>query len=640
MLACLFPALLAIVPLIEFPARLAIPEHAKLAALATLFAWIGAAALFSQRPLFKGIDRITLWLALLFVLLLGVSTALSAHPIRSLIGVHYRYNGLLLHVVYLGLMLFAAFTVREIPRLPQKMAMAILLAGTLTATIGAAQFWGYDLLGGFDPGVRVRPSGTLSFINLFAGYMVVCLPIAWVLALRSRQNSMRLAAFLAILLMTLGLRAAASRGCWLAAGAAIGLVIFWYGYWRVPTQRSKRLTIAHACLLLSLAAFFLFPPERYVPGLQALTGDRPVSTDLQNFIGLDAGDRLTSALDGQDLTRQSRFTFWKAALQIAGQHPWFGSGPDTFAYFYQQLRPPADVLVYGEDGVAHDAHNIILHNAATWGALPTLAWLALIMRVLWLGLKTLWHDPRSNHWLGAFCIVAIAGHALQLLVVGSLTLNSLLWVSLGVLLGQSSASPAQDRSRLRGLRTAVALLLITLTPLAATLPLRANAHLTQAEQLAQDNHMQAALKAYADAYRLFPYQEELGERYCAALLAQATTQQSGPLLEQAQSLADRLIQRWPLQSRFHALRGRIAMINAERIGEEAYIQTAYEHFQQACRLHPAQPIYQGFLGEAAARLGQHGEARRAFQRALLSSQPAQKTFYQSQLDALPPPETD
>ena len=71
----------------------------------------------------------------------------------------------------------------------------------------------------------------------------------------------------------------------------------------------------------------------------------------------------------------ARFDYWRAALQTAGEHPVWGTGPGTFAIPYAQIKRP-------ESEMARLAHNDYLEQASDSGIPGLLLYTALVGGVL------------------------------------------------------------------------------------------------------------------------------------------------------------------------------------------------------------------------------------------------------------------
>jgi O-antigen ligase len=75
----------------------------------------------------------------------------------------------------------------------------------------------------------------------------------------------------------------------------------------------------------------------------------------------------------------ARFDYWRAALQTAKDHPWFGTGPGTFSVAYRKIKKP-------ESEMAQLAHNDYLEQASDSGWIGFLSYVGFVtLSVVLLG---------------------------------------------------------------------------------------------------------------------------------------------------------------------------------------------------------------------------------------------------------------
>lgn len=239
------------------------------------------------------------------------------------------------------------------------MAVVVVM---ITALEVASWYLGLGLLPGHEvsqlqagviPATLPRVGLALNISTLLAGYVAPLIPVcvAWALTVRRRDQRLILAglglALAFVLLLTF------SRGGWLSAGVALGL----------------------------LALFQL-----------ARQGSRPV------LIGLLAGAGLTVAMGLVVLTvsqdRRSgdvvRLDLWRSALAMIADQPVFGVGPGLYGRALRDYRDP----LLARDQLA-SAHNVYLNTTAETGLLGALVsvWLAaLLLRAWW----RLWRGEASR----------------------------------------------------------------------------------------------------------------------------------------------------------------------------------------------------------------------------------------------------
>jgi len=169
-------------------------------------------------------------------------------------------------------------------------------------------------------------------------YLATLLPLALREALDGKSRPLGWGFLLAV---SGGLLATASRGAWLggAAGCAVFLLL---------AGRLKRLqapALAAGGLLLAAAL-----------GLSALK----------------LSSRSTSASDAQ------RPLILRAAWQSFLQHPWLGTGPDTFEQEFRRRRSEEYIRLMGSHRFQANAHNALFQALSTTGAVGTAALLALL----------------------------------------------------------------------------------------------------------------------------------------------------------------------------------------------------------------------------------------------------------------------
>lgn len=623
----------ALVPLVIFPGYESIPEHAKVSVLVALTALVSGCVLLSGvriaaiLPEFAG-RSLVVWLALL-----TLSTLLSVSIDRSLFGIHYRYNGLLLHVVYACLCIGTAWCIRSNPDLLRWILRIVIGAGIVQILIGGMQYAGFHPLNPFDSGERIRPIGTLSTANLYSGFMVLACIATVGLFMQEKRISLTFFLWLVLLGITTCLRIGSSRGCWLVSGVGVMLLVLIALVASGKEERNSLLVRAHAIGLAFLLGFALFPPEHYVPGASRMLANQPVSADLNTFLHMDATERMESSFQSEDLTRRTRFELWNAAGTIWWRHPWFGSGPDTFSCMYQGLRSVENMKAYGPESVAHDAHNIFLHNLATWGALPTAAWLAFLGYTLlaWLTLLRTHHKQRISFATAG--LMLFGALALQLLVVGSISHNTLIYMLAGIILGSLPQCETHTHTPSRMKTIAGGCILLVSLPLAIQ-PVLVQQHFTQAWRDLNANNTVRAIERYRSVLNRFPWREEYYEQLIAVLIATSATEENMVYLEEAERLSDEAIARFPMQSRLHALRGRVLAIEADQLGNESITREALDAFRKATELHPVQPQYQGWRGEMAERLGLLNEAIEAYRKAASLGNESQHHYFQQALESV------
>lgn len=104
-----------------------------------------------------------------------------------------------------------------------------------------------------------------------------------------------------------------------------------------------------------------------------------------------------------------RVEIWKAAAASVREHPWLGSGPDTFMATFVRHRTPRLLQAGGPLYFQSQAHNDLLQAASTTGVLGLLAYLLLTAPLL-----------RNPSLLALFVVLKFDAVAFEVLAAASL----------------------------------------------------------------------------------------------------------------------------------------------------------------------------------------------------------------------------
>jgi O-antigen ligase len=159
----------------------------------------------------------------------------------------------------------------------------------------------------------------------------------------------------------MGVGMSASRGAWLAFGAA---------FVAVNTSRSRKSAATFLALILLALLAGVLGGYRYLPAgiTQRLTSFLP-------FVG--AGDVRSIEITDANYASLERLAFWRAALDMWRERPWQGIGIGNYQIVYPYFSLPKWRMALGH------AHNYYLNVAAETGLIGLLAYLALWGTALW-----------------------------------------------------------------------------------------------------------------------------------------------------------------------------------------------------------------------------------------------------------------
>ena len=290
-----------------------------------------------------------LYLIILTLVSLAVSTALSPRPSLSFYGSAWRRYGALAQFAVLLL----AWSISGVAHRAGVFLRVVTAAGVITALYGIAQYFGWDPIlpaAAYHVGegvwTIVRPPSTLGYASYFATWLLFV--IFWSLALPGKLARICLCIAIAALLLT-GTRAAVLGLC---AGAAAWC--YWIGF------RPSRRVIGASLLVLAAVGVFYFSPM-----------GQPMRSRTRWF--------------QEDPWGGARPLLWRDSLRAGLAHPLFGSGPETFTATFPHFESKELARQYPD--FAHESpHNIFLDALVSQGLpglLLLLAWCAIGFAAAW-----------------------------------------------------------------------------------------------------------------------------------------------------------------------------------------------------------------------------------------------------------------
>lgn len=308
-----------------------------------------------------------LYLTILTLVSLAVSTALSGRPALSFYGSGWRRYGALAQLAVLLL----AWSIYGEARRITVFLRVVTAAGAVTALYGIAQYLGWDPLlpaAAYHIGegiwTIVRPPSTLGYASYFATWLLFV--IFWSLALPGKFTKLIFSLAIVALLLT-GTRAAILG---LLAGGAVWC--FWRGF------RASRRTLGVSLLALAAGVVFYFSP---------------------------AGQSMRSRTRWfqEDPWGGARPLLWRDSLRTGLTRPVFGFGPETFTAAFPHFESRELARAYPD--FAHESpHNIFLDALFAQGMpglLLLLAWCAL-------GFTAAWRSRAKNPAVSAGLASALA----------------------------------------------------------------------------------------------------------------------------------------------------------------------------------------------------------------------------------------
>jgi len=351
---------------------------------------------------------------LLLLVLTLFSTATSILPRVSLWGSYERGQGLYTFLAYL-FFFFLTFELARQPMTRTRILDAILLASVPVSTYAVLQHYGRDILEWQTGGTAttVRAIGTLGNPIFLGAYLVMVIPVTLARIARSIERLTRgdwtdagsVAVHSALLaLQMLALFFAQSRGpiIGLLGGLAFGGLV-----WGARLRSRRALLTGIGMLILAIG----------ILGLARIGGLT----------------RLANPFDPTARTAQQRLFAWKGVMDLLHADParaLIGYGPETLR---EALQPylPAELARLVPDQDFDRAHNLMLDTWVEVGVLGVIAWLAVIVVLLFQGLHLL--GIVDDHNRRTFAGAAVAGIGLGFGVPFATGQGA--WVGVSIVLG-------------------------------------------------------------------------------------------------------------------------------------------------------------------------------------------------------------
>jgi O-antigen ligase len=366
-----------------------------------------------------GVSLVPVWrtklmgLAMLSLVSLGLSTALSTNPDLSFYGTHWRQFGALGQAAVL---IFACALSAQAHR-TGTILRAVSVAGALTAVYGIVQYLGWEPIlpaAAYHVGegiwTIVRPPSTLGYVSYFATWLLFSIFLS--LALPGRLA--RICALLAAIALILTGSRAAFLG--LAAGGAV-----WTGMkLRVSPLLARRVLWraagVAAAALLGVLVLYLTP------------AGQPLRSRARWF--------------AEDPWGGARPLLWRDSVRMGLARPLAGHGPETFTATFPRYESVALARAYPD--FAHESpHNIFLDALVGQG----IAGLLLLAAWCALGFAAAW-KIRGKHPHLAACLAAAlaAGTVSQQFTVFTIPTAAIFYATIALAAGLATG-PAEPARR-------------------------------------------------------------------------------------------------------------------------------------------------------------------------------------------------
>jgi O-antigen ligase len=306
---------------------------------------------------------------------------------------------------------------------------------------------------------------------------------------------------------------------------------------------------------------------------------------------------------------------WQGAIDLWRLYPWFGSGVETFAYAYYQVRPVAHNMVSEWDFLYNKAHNEFLNFLATSGIVGLLTYVLLLVGIFWGAVLLIWNRIKASsekntalaesieHLTDIRIAIALVSGISALSVsnfIGFSTVNvaTLLFIFpalIALLMQKDEMEKSSETHEKLTLSQSAALIALSLAFILAASKLatmhRADTLFARGSALVDTNEMSSALQDLSQASIAVPnepkYAEELSlatAQVAASLQTMNQATVAAQLAIQAESISNQTLELNPYHLNHYKTRARVFVLLAEI--EPAFIEKAVETLEAATTLAP------------------------------------------------------
>jgi len=461
---------------------------------------------------------------------------------------------------------------------------------------------------GWQHGERVI--GTIGNPALFAGYLLFVVYLALLFLLRTETSIKEKGLYAAVILLgTPVLLMTAVRGAMLSLFAtAVILAIFF-----ILKSGNKKIKIGLVSILI---LFVILAVGAWV------SKDKPW---VKNISWLS---RLTDISRSTD-TVQTRLWSWNSALKGWKDRPIFGWGPENFMYLHMKYFNSGLFTQMGSETIWDRAHNMVLEELSTMGAVGLLSYLSIFFVIFHLLIKGFKRGRIDKISFGVISAMILAYFGQNLFIFDTFANYFLFFLSLGYINFLSFGTLEENPEKSVPERTASPFLIAILLVLAVILgyqtgikPARANFASTRAILAGQAGKAQEALNKYREALGYGSPQGAYEIRHKLAAFAiqviesmRQKNQDFDPaLMYYAIGEIEKNIEKYPLDTTPYLYAGRMYIL---LIGKDDNAGAKAEAaIQKAIDLNPKNPRIWYEMGQARLSQKKYQESYNAFKTAL------------------------
>ncbi|NCO66244.1 MAG: hypothetical protein COW32_01390 [Candidatus Aquicultor secundus] len=557
---------------------------------------------------------------LLIVTYAAISLLLSDGPLLGLVGKYKRYEGLPSLICYALIYFFTVQSIKGEKHL-ERMIKIMSVGFALVSFYGLLQLFGLDFPTVLHFGSRVQSS----FGNpiLFGSYLVVMLPLLFVLARNSDEERWRLFSWSLIALGSINLIYTESRGAWLGLLAVVIAIIAKpkkpgaLKSKRPKKGRSKKQTLKS-----------LKPKNRFTVIVVAVAVCAVVVGSLFAAPNSHLGQRLVSTFAFSEGSAATRIEIWKASLAMVSDRPLFGYGLEQMGYWFP-LYKTAQHVSLAPNGIADRTHNDLLQAAVDMG-LPGLLLYMWIFVIAVLGLfKNRGRLHETPYSTGLFA--ALIGYFAQAQTgIPAVFISPLVWSMLGASVnisyqGKETRLVVPKWLRLKAV-IPVAVVIFVAFSLLAIRPMVADIYLFKAEQLARVSPDQAE-PLFEALTTIYPYQTEYPKRATEFYLDFASSSQNNIFARRASLIAEQGLNYNKRDFELAYYVGESSLLDYRFTQNQMALTRAEEYYELAQKLWPNLALIKSRLFDIATLKGDSKRAAAIAQQLINMGQQDPKFYY-------------
>jgi O-antigen ligase len=368
---------------------------------------IAAGALFAlsvfdrKHPILKSVPRpaLIVFVGILTSLVLSLMTSGSPF-VQQLYGVNGRNTGFIAYASLLVIWLVAIAHSQD--SLTEKVVKNTILGGQITAAYCLLQYFGADPISWNNPYSPIL--GFLGNPNFASAFLGISSVAAVTVVIDSQAKSIQrvLCASQIIGSLALIVLSNSQQGLLVIASGVAVLVAM-----RIYYMKNKLVLISFVTII--------------------------IAATISAVLGMLKMGPLSSILYQDSIT--FRGDYWRAAIQMANERPWFGVGLDSYGDWYRRGRDLEATVRRGPEIVTNAAHNVYLDMLANGGITLFVLYCASVILVIISIVKILKSGKPLNSFNSAIISCWVAFQIQSVISINQLGLVIWGWVFGGLIIG-------------------------------------------------------------------------------------------------------------------------------------------------------------------------------------------------------------